>query len=79
MNGADMAKTMKNIAAMQSRLAPSCDRTVNRRPEKQYRHSWTTRQGGGLDSMCMTCSTIVATSMDELSLLVVEQTHICRP
>jgi hypothetical protein len=74
----DMAEAMKNAAAMQSRLAPPRDRAVNRRPEVQYRHSWTTRQGGGLDSTCMKCSTIIATNMDELSLLVVERTHLCR-
>src|SRR5882757_3074999 len=77
LNGPNMAETMANAAAMRSRPAPPRDRAVNRRPEVQYRHSWTARQGAGLDSRCMKCSTIIATNMDELSLLVVERTHIC--
>jgi hypothetical protein len=77
LNGADVAKVMKDTTVMQSLPASSCDRTVNRRPEVQYRHSWTTRPGGGLDSTCMKCATIIATNMDELSLLVAEQAHIC--
>lgn len=77
-NGGDMSKTLRKSAATQSRPATWSEHTISRRSGAQYRHSWTERRGGGLDSTCMNCSTLVATNMDELSLLVVEQTHICR-
>lgn len=76
-SGDDMRKTMKKFA-MQSRPVASCEHTIASYFGRQYRHSWTAQPGGGLDSTCMKCSTVVATDMDELSLLVAEQAHVCQ-
>jgi len=56
---------------------PMYNRAPDSGPRPHYRHSWTTRPGGGLDSTCTKCSTVVATNMDELFLLLVEQSHVC--
>jgi hypothetical protein len=45
-------------------------------PLRQYVHS--RNEGGGLDSTCMKCFSVVGTNTDELSLLASEREHVCR-
>lgn len=45
-------------------------------PLRQYAH--TRSEGGGLDSTCVMCSSVVGTNTDELSLLASEREHVCR-
>jgi hypothetical protein len=42
-----------------------------------FKHTWADDRKVGLNSMCMRCSAVIATNMDELSLLAVEQMHVC--
>jgi hypothetical protein len=43
---------------------------------RNYRHS--RNADGGLDSTCMRCGTLVASSDDEWSLLTDEHQHVCK-
>jgi hypothetical protein len=43
--------------------------------KRQYRHAWSA--GGGLDSICLRCFTLVATETDELRLMACEREHSC--
>ncbi len=42
---------------------------------RPYRHSW--NRNGGIDSICQRCRTVIASSLDEWSLLVSEERHVC--
>jgi len=42
---------------------------------RQFRHGWS--DSGGLNSICMKCRVVIATSRDEWSLLACERLHVC--
>lgn len=57
--------------------------TLNTNPREEqlprFRHSWTDKRRTRLTSKCLSCSAVVASGMDELSLLTLEQQHVCEP
>ena len=67
----------KNFAAMPHRhLLSIALPPVGDLPLRQYAHS--RNEGGGLDSTCMRCFSVVGANTDELSLLATEREHVCR-
>jgi hypothetical protein len=43
---------------------------------RQYKHS--INPAGGLDSLCTKCRMVIASELNEWSLLECEQQHVCR-
>lgn len=43
----------------------------------QFKHSWTDARKISLSSTCLSCSAVIATNTDEISLLVAEHGHTC--
>jgi hypothetical protein len=62
--------------ASQSKRAESEVRNRDGVSVRNYRHS--RNAGGGLDSTCMRCGIVVASSNDEWSLLTDEHLHVCK-
>jgi hypothetical protein len=75
--GVDMPKTTRRDETLELQNVGPINHPLGNATGSHYKHSWTAKRGGGLDSTCTKCCSLVASNMDELSLLVIEHLHIC--